>query len=410
MQKNLKGKTMLKKIIKYSSCAVLLCIVGVALYFFRPWADHQGWRMFHKANPFLERVHTQSNWHLLSPYALLKAPDNPRQYERDLIDLKAITYEYEGETYTAEHYFKKQNIIGLMILDDSKVVVEKYDQGITADTTYMIMSSTKSFTATMVGIALKDGKIESLDDPVEKYATQFAGTAYGETPIRHVLMMSSGINFFHYNHSPNRGRMMFDIFVRRMSFDGLIKDFNRRVESGTDFNYILSDTHVLSRVVEGAYKTPFAEVVQNKLWTPGRFSSDAQWGVDGDGNPLGQMALSVTLQDFANFGQLYLDDLIIDGQKIVTDDWINMVANAQAPFQEPKILEDGRWRDGYSFQWWLPVGYDQEFIARGAAGQYMYVNKKDNYLVAQFSGEGNVSKKEEITFYRAVGKYLKEQH
>ena len=82
------------------------------------------------------------------------APDNPRQYERDLIDLKAITYEYEGETYTAEHYFKKQNIIGLMILDDSKVVVEKYDQGITADTTYMIMSSTKSFTATMVGIAI----------------------------------------------------------------------------------------------------------------------------------------------------------------------------------------------------------------------------------------------------------------
>ena len=394
------------KFLKAISLAILVLALGVALYFFRPWADHQGWRMFHKANPFLERVYTQSNWHLVSPYAVLKAPDNPRQYVRDLTELNDITYEYEGETYTAADYFDRANLVGLMVLFDDRVVVENYDQGVTEDTTYMIMSSTKSFTATMVGIAVADGKIESLDDPVEKYATQFEGTAYGETPIRHVLMMSSGINFFHYNHSPNRGRMMFDIYVRRMSFDGLIKDFERRVESGTDFNYILTDTHVLSRVVEGAYDTPFAEVVQDKLWTPGRFSSDAQWSVDGDGNPLGQMSLSVTLQDFAHFGQLYLEDLVLDGKKVVNDNWFDMVQNAQAPFQEPKIMEDGSWRDGYSFQWWLPYGYDQEFIARGAAGQYMYVNKKDNYVVAQFSGEGKASTKEQIAFYRAVGNHF----
>jgi CubicO group peptidase (beta-lactamase class C family) len=147
-------------------------------------------------------------------------------------------------------------------------------------------------------------------------------------------------------------------------------------------------------------------VVQEKLWTPGRFSSDAQWSVDGEGNPLGQMALSVTLQDFAHFGQLYLDDLVLNGQKVVNDDWLDMVQNAQAPFQEPRIMEDGRHRDGYSVQWWLPVDYDQEFIARGAAGQYMYVNKKDNYVVAQFSGQGSVSTKEEEIFYRAVGKHF----
>ena len=173
---------------------------------------------------------------------------------------------------------------------------------------------------------------------------------------------------------------MFDIFVRRMSFDGLIKDFTRRVESGTDFNYILTDRHVLSRVVEGAYNTPVAEVVQEKLWTRGRFSSVAQWSVDGDGNPLGQMSLSVTLQDFAHFGQLYLDDLVLGGNKVVNDDWFDMVQNAQAPFQEPRIMEDGSYRDAYSVQWWLPVDYDQEFIARGAAGQYMYVNKRTTML------------------------------
>jgi CubicO group peptidase (beta-lactamase class C family) len=273
----------------------------------------------------------------------------------------------------------------------------------------MIMSSTKSFTSTMVGIAVKEGMIESLDDRVDKYTEQFKGTAYGETPIKHVLMMSSGIDFFHHKGKPNRANLMFDVFVRRMSFDNKIAALTRRVESGTEFNYRLTDTHVLSRVVAAAYNKPFIDLVQEKLWSPGGFSSDAQWSVDADGNPFGQMSLSVTLQDFAHFGQIHLEDLVLDGEQIVKNNWLDMVQTAQAPFQEPKILDDGRYKDGYSLQWWLPVEYDQEFIARGAAGQYMYINKKQNYVVAQFSAQGKVSKKEEITFYRAVGDYLSQQ-
>jgi CubicO group peptidase (beta-lactamase class C family) len=403
---------MFKKILKLLCCVVLVLVAGVSLFVFRPWADHQGWRLFHKTNPFITRVHTHSNWHLLSPYAVLKASENPRHYERDLTDLSDITYEFEGQTYTAADYFSKANLVGLMVLYNNKVVVENYDQGVTAETTYHIMSSTKSFTSTMVGIAVKDGKIESLDDRVEKYAPQYRGTAYGETPIKHVLMMSSGIDFSHINAYAANGRvrLYFDLWVRRMSFDQKTAALTRRVESGTEFVYLATDTHVLSRVVEGAYGRPYIDVVQEKLWTPGGFSSDAQWSVDGEGIPFGQMALSVTLQDFAHFGQLQLEDLVLDGRKVVKDDWLDMVQNAQAPFQEPRIMEDGSYRDGYSLQWWLPVGYDQEFIARGAGDQYMYVNKKDNYVVAQFSAEAPVSKKEEVTFYRAVGRHFAKLH
>lgn len=400
---------MTKKILKLVFYTAFIFIIAASLFVFRPWTDHQGWRLFHKANPFISRVHTQSNWHLVSPYAVLKASNNPRQYQRELIDLNDISYEYDGETYTAADYFNKANLVGLMVLADNKVMVENYDQGIDQATTYMIMSSTKSFTSTMVGIAVKEGMIESLDDRVDKYTEQFKGTAYGETPIKHVLMMSSGIDFFHHKGKPNRANLMFDVFVRRMSFDNKIAALTRRVESGTEFNYRLTDTHVLSRVVAAAYNKPFIDLVQEKLWSPGGFSSDAQWSVDADGNPFGQMSLSVTLQDFAHFGQIHLEDLVLDGEQIVKNNWLDMVQTAQAPFQEPKILDDGRYKDGYSLQWWLPVEYDQEFIARGAAGQYMYINKKQNYVVAQFSAQGKVSKKEEITFYRAVGDYLSQQ-
>ena len=196
----------------------------------------------------------------------------------------------------------------------------------------------------------------------------------------------------------------------KKNFDQWIAELSRRTASGTDFNYIATDTHVLSRVVEGAYNKPYIDVVQEKLWSPGGFSSDAQWGIDSAGNPMGHCCLSVTLQDFAHLGQLYLEDLVFEGKTVVNDDWLDMVQHAQGSFQEPWIAQNGQYIDGYSLQWWLPVDYDQEFIARGASGQYLYVNKKHNYVVAQFSSRGNVSTKEEISFYRAVGKHFNKSH
>ena len=91
---------------------------------------------------------------------------------------------------------------------------------------------------------------------------------------------------------------------------------------------------------------------------------------------------------------------------MVDSHWFDLVQFAPAPSHEPYELPDGRFVDGYSVQWWLPFGYDQEFIARGAGQQYMYVNKRKDYVVAQFSGLGAVSTKEEITFYRAIGDHL----
>ena len=396
----------LRKFLKILSIVLLTVVFGVYLFVFRPWADAQGWRFYAGLNPFAERVEVFSNWQTVSEQVYLKASATPRTYNRDLTALSEITYEFDGEIFSAADYFEKANLTGLMVLVDGEVVVENYSQGIDDKTTYHLWSASKSFTSTVVGIAVQEGKIENLNDRVDKYAPQFLGTAYGETPIKHVLMMSSGINFFHHKGKPDRTDLYFDIMILRQSLDEWAAVLPRRAESGTDFNYIATDTHVLSRVIEGAYNQPFIEVVQEKLWSPGRFSSDAEWGLDATGVPMGHCCLSITLQDFAHLGQIYLEDLVFGGEMAVAKNWLEMVQHAQGPFQEPRILEDGQWTDGYSLQWWLPVGYDQEFIARGASGQYLYVNKKNNYVVAQFSARGEVSRKEEITFYRAVGNHF----
>jgi CubicO group peptidase (beta-lactamase class C family) len=264
------------------------------------------------------------------------------------------------------------------------VRLEYYAKGFSAETRNQIWSATKSFTSTLVGMALHDGTIASLDDAVEQYAPQFKGAAYGATSIRHVMMMSSGIDFFHFKGSPNRNDMYWAIINAGEDFDQWAGALGRRVPAGTDFNYIATDTHVLSAVVRGAYNKPYVEIVQEKLWEPGGFGA-AQWGLDAAGHPMGHCCLSLRLQDFANLGQLYLEDLVLQDESRVGDDWIGMVENAQAPFQEPGIDEQGEAQSGYSFQFWLPAGYDQEFIAAGAFGQYIWTDRKHKFVVAQFS-------------------------
>ena len=270
-----------------------------------------------------------------------------------------------------------------MVLYDGKVRFEYYGKGINVDTRYHLWSATKSFTSTLMGMALYEGKIVSLDDKVEQYATQFKGTAYGETSLRHVLMMSSGIDFYHHKGKPNRNDMYWDVVQKGENYGTWAAVLGRRVPAGTDFNYIATDTHVIAAVLRAAYGKPLTEIAQEKLWEPGGFSGDATWLQDVPGNTLGHCCLSIRLQDFAHFGQLYLEDLVFNGRPTVSDDWFGMVENPHGDFQEPHIdPETGELKEGYTFQFWLPEIYDQEFFGAGAFGQYVWIDRKLKYVVA----------------------------
>ena len=121
----------------------------------------------------------------------------------------------------------------------------------------------------------------------------------------------------------------------------------------------------------------------------------------------GHWSLALTLQDFAHLGQLYLEDLMLDGNPTVTNDWIDRVANAQAPFQEPRADNEGNVIEGYSFQFWLPLDYDEEFMASGAFKNYLWIDKKREFVVAQFSiSNAGSSAKEKEAVFRALGTYI----
>jgi CubicO group peptidase (beta-lactamase class C family) len=317
-------------------------------------------------------------------------------------NVEEIVYEFDGQTRSVGDYMARANVNGLMALHGGRVVFETYRNGVTPKTLHSLWSASKSYTITVLGAAIRDGVVRSLDDTVEIYAPQFKGTAYGAVPIRHVAMMSSGVQFFHDSGKPNRNDMYIQLAFGGRDLDAFAAELGKRVPSGTDFNYLATDTHVLSAVLRGAYGRRFADIVQDKLWEPGGFAGTATWSKHADGDAgvnFGHCCLQVRLQDFAHLGQLYLDDLKVDGVPLAPAGWVDLVMAPQAPFQEP--ADQPR---GYAMQWWVPRDYDGEAIALGAFGQILWVDRKRGVVVAQVAAHGNnpPSSEEENAVFRAI--------
>jgi CubicO group peptidase (beta-lactamase class C family) len=215
-------------------------------------------------------------------------------------------------------------------------------------------------------------------------------------------MMSSGVQFFHGLGRPNRDDMYFDMFVRHHNLDTFAASLARRVPPLTDWNYLATDTHVLSAVLRGAYHEGTAQILHDKLWQPAGFGSYATWSKHADGPQgvvFGHCCLQLRLIDFALLGQLYEENFVVNGRSIVPDGWADMATRPNAPFQEP-----GDKPRGYAMQFWVPKDYDKEAMALGAFGQILWIDRKHHVVVAQFAANGNhpPSEAEENAAFRAI--------
>ncbi|MES2814683.1 MAG: serine hydrolase [Pseudomonadota bacterium] len=374
---------------------------SAGMFLFRPWADQAPGQWLRIAIPG-QRTDVFTHWDRIWPVDRIEASVTPRAYARATRPIETVEYSYDGETRTVGEYLERANVNGILALSGGQVVFETYRNGIGPETLHTLWSASKSYTVTVLGIALKEGVIRSLDDSVETYAPQFAGTAYGPVSIRHVAMMSSGVQFFHDKGKPDRNDMYRRLVFQGENLDTFSAELGRRVEPGTDFNYLATDTHVLSAVLRGAYGRRFSDIVQDKLWTPGGFTGPATWSkhAEGaDGVNFGHCCLQTRLLDFAHLGQLYLDDITVAGQSLTPDGWADLVTHPSAPFQEP-----GEGPLGYAMQFWVPNDYQDESMALGAFGQILWVDRGRGVVVAQVAAHGGSppSPSEEAAVFRAI--------
>ena len=287
----------------------------------------------------------------------------------------------KGTTYDLYDYIALNRIGGLLVIKNGTIRLEHYEFGNSETTRWSSMSIAKSITATLVGIAAKTGEIASLDDHVVKYLPAMAGSAYDGVSIRHVLQMTSGVQWNEdYTDPRSDRRRMLEAQVNQKpgAVLALLASLPRAASPGTRWNYSTGETHVLGAVLRAAIGRPLAEFLSEHIWRPFGMESDASWWLEApDGLEIGGSGVSATLRDFGRFGMFLLAGGRIDGRQLLPKRWIEEASS-------PKLV--GNELVAYGYMLW-PIAdasggrYAGAFEARGIFGQHVYVNSAENLVV-----------------------------
>jgi CubicO group peptidase (beta-lactamase class C family) len=329
-------------------------------------------------------VNTFSHSDRLFPVRVVKHGDKVRDLPQAKAPLRSVRFESGGKTYDLFDYLSLNRVAGLLVLKNGEIALEDYELGAGPETRWTSFSMAKSVVSTMVGAALKDGSIASLDDPVTKYVPALKGGAYEGVTVRNVIQMASGVKWDEtYTDPKSDRRKLLDIQLTQKpgSVLAFMNGLQRAGAPGTIWNYNTGETAVVGAVLEGATRKPLGEYVSEKIWKPWGMESDAEWWLESpNGMAWGGSGLEARLRDFARIGLLAAADGVIDGKHVVPEGWFDEAGTGK---------EIGRKRVEYGYLWWtFPKGdpvHDGAFEAIGIFGQHMYVNRKEKVVILVWS-------------------------
>lgn len=268
-------------------------------------------------------------------------------------------------------FIASQNVSGLIVLQDARIRLERYARGYTPQGRWTSFSVAKSFTSTLVGAAIRDGYIKSVDEPVTRYIPELAGSGYDGVTIAQLLTMTSGVRWNEDYTDPRSD-------VARMFLEPVpagedptvfyMKKLPRETAPGSKWAYKTGETNLIGVLVMRATKKPLADYLSEKVWRRYGMEQDAFWMVDPSGHEVSGCCLSVSLRDYARMGQLALEG----GKGVVPAGWFAESTRSHADIGAP-----GR---GYGYQWWTyPEG---RFGAQGIFGQTIRVDPKTKTVIA----------------------------
>jgi hypothetical protein len=332
-------------------------------------------------------VSTFRNIHRLFPSRVIRHGGTPRALPAATQPLGAITFRDGDSTRTLDDYVRLNRVAGLLVLKDGAVRLERYEFGNTAATRWMSMSVAKSITATLVGAALHEGLIRSLDDSVTRYVPRLAGSAYEGVTIRDVLMMASGVQWTEtYTNPASDRRKLLEAQISQVpgSAMAVMAGLPRAAPPGTKNTYSTGETQVIGEVVRGAVKRPLADYLADRIWRPAGMEADGTWWLDSpDGVEIGGSGIGATLRDYARFGQFVLEDGVAGGTRYLPEGWSREAGS-------PKVLRDGTPLH-YGYLWWpstTEVGRrDGAFAAKGIHGQWVHVNPVARVVIAVWGAQ-----------------------
>ncbi|MEE3257779.1 MAG: serine hydrolase [Candidatus Latescibacterota bacterium] len=296
------------------------------------------------------------------------------------------TFPYQGQNKNLPTWLDETWTTGLVVIRDSAVTFEGYYRGNAESTRTISWSLAKSFVSALFGIAVAEGHIASIQDPVTQYVPLLKGSGYDGVAIKDVLQMSSGVRFDEdyaafFSDINRMGRAI----AFNSSIDAFVASLKNERPPGTYNQYVSMDTQVLAMVLRETTGETIGAYTESRLWRKIGMESDAYWLVDSQGMALAFGGLNAVLRDYARFGLLYLQEGMWNGVQVIPKEWISASITPDAPHLQPGPNDLSNTDFGYGYQWWIPPDSDGDFLAIGIYEQYLYIHPRHRTVIAKSS-------------------------
>lgn len=310
--------------------------------------------------------------------------------------LTDVAYEFGGVTRHLADYLARQSATGLLVLKDGQIAYQYLGRGNTAATLWTSRSVAKSVVSTLVGVAVKDGAIAAVDDPLTRYDPTLAGTAWDGVSIRQLMQHTSGVQWNEDYTDPDsefsqltRYEAGVDVYP---AVSNLVRNLKRGngIEPGQLWSYNSGGAWLLGDLLEKAVGMPLSRYLEQKIWIPCGMAADGVWH-SYEGHDTGAHGFNATLADWGRFGLFVLGDGVLpSGEKILPDGWVRDASEWCAASVSPDHPNGV-----YGYQWWhneLPQGSEKPSAADGEClwalgifGQMIAINRRENLVMVQWS-------------------------
>lgn len=318
----------------------------------------------------------------VSPSCKVAKSSSPIPLRRNHKDLSTVQFEGPLFTYTLKEHADKNNVMGLMVVRDGAVIDQHYRYERRETDLFTSFSMAKSMISILIGIALDEGLIKSLDDPVSRYTNRINDSSYSKTSVRSLLRMSSGIPFSE-TYTSKDDIYFFDQELRFSPSSNVVKVLNNLKRTGDDegkkFRYASVETAVLAEVIRGATGKSVCQFMQEKIWEPIGAESDAMWATDSEGNVLGYAYFNATQLDYAKVAVMLANMGEINGKRVVSNEYIDQATNVERQPEGFKFNQPST-QTGYGYQFWLREKPGRYFMM-GIYGQYIGIDRDSKTIL-----------------------------
>ena len=346
-----------------------------------------------------EQVAGYRNMDKISPTRRVVAGGSPYPLAIEKVDLGGVEIATDDVAMTVDEYVEKQNVAGLIVVQNDTIVYERYELGNTAESRWLSYSVAKSVTSLLVGAAVKDGYINSVDETVTDYLPRLKNSSYAQSSIRDLLQMASGVEWDEDYADPDSD--INQVTWPTLSLYEYLRNKPRAAAPGEVFNYNTAETNLVGTLLRSAIGNNLSTYLSERIWRPFGMEHDAYWVLsEPGGGEFGGSSLNATLRDYARIGLFALREGVLkNGDKVLPDGWMQASTTPSKGYEK------------YGYLWWLQG--DGAYEASGIFGQGIYISPANNLVIAIHSARARASADSDWelqgALYRAVANALKDR-